>query len=95
MLVLLLFVALERPYDRVDQDGDGADLIDVDGDGYASTLAFGEDCADTDPTVHPGAPDARGDGLDADCGGSDGPDRGLRARRGARGAAPRRAATAP
>lgn len=41
--------------------------VDADHDGFTA----GEDCDDADPFVHPGAPDAPGDGLDADCDGSD------------------------
>lgn len=41
---------------------------DVDGDGFA--LAAG-DCDDADPTVHPGADETSGDGVDQDCDGSD------------------------
>jgi hypothetical protein len=37
---------------------------DFDGDGW--TAAEG-DCADLDPTMHPGAEDILGDGLDQDC----------------------------
>ncbi len=61
----------EIPYDGRDQDGDGVDLIDVDGDGEASVLAWGRDCNDRDPTVHSRAPDQPGDGIDQDCDGSD------------------------
>ena len=57
---------VEMPYDGLDQDGDGRDLVDVDGDGWASELVFGGDCNDRDPRVHPGARDPRGDGIDAD-----------------------------
>ncbi len=94
IVLLVFFVLAELPYDRVDQDGDGVDLTDVDRDGFASVLAFGADCADRDPLVHPEALDLRGDRLDADCGGSDGPDHRpriglIRARRGAPGAARR------
>jgi len=63
----------EIPYDGIDQDGDGADWVDVDGDGEPSVLAFGRDCNDRDPTVHPGARDRVGDGVDSDCDGGDGP----------------------
>jgi len=66
----------EIPYDGIDQDGDGVDLIDVDGDGEPSVLAFGRDCNDRDPTVGPGARDRVGDGVDSDCDGGDGPRRG-------------------
>jgi hypothetical protein len=81
----------EVPYDGVDQDGDGVDLVDVDGDGFASELAGGPDCDDRDPSVHPRARDLAGDGRDADCDGRDGsrlatlrarPSGGRRARRG-------------
>lgn len=41
---------------------------DVDGDGYCE-----DDCDQADATVHPGASDPPGDGLDQDCDGFDGP----------------------
>lgn len=72
---LVVTAMIEIPYDGVDQDGDGVDLVDVDGDGFIGALAFGPDCADLDPEVHPGAPDRVGDLIDRDCGGSDGRDR--------------------
>lgn len=37
---------------------------DRDGDGFPND----EDCAPDDARIYPGAPDARGDGCDADCG---------------------------
>jgi hypothetical protein len=46
-------------------------VLDADGDGYAG----GADCDDATADTHPGAPDAAGDGLDADCDGIDGVDR--------------------
>jgi arylsulfatase A-like enzyme len=50
---------------------DGArQLFDFDHDGYASILGGG-DCDDHDPTVHPGAVDLPGDGVDSDCDGQD------------------------
>jgi len=64
--------AVERPYDGIDQDGDGRDLVDVDGDGWSSTLVFGGDCNDRDATVHPRARDRWGDGVDSNCDGADG-----------------------
>ena len=60
--------AAEVPYDGVDQDCDGADLVDVDGDGYASEAVGGADCDDTRVDVHPGRVDL-GDGVDQDCDG--------------------------
>ena len=57
----------EVPYDQVDQDCDGADLIDIDGDGYAGG-GFGDDCVDVVPAIRPGQLE-RADGVDEDCDG--------------------------
>lgn len=51
-------------------------MKDADDDGYGDALALlpvvaGNDCADDDADVFPGAFDQCGDGLDADCNGSD------------------------
>jgi arylsulfatase A-like enzyme len=51
----------------------GRRLFDFDGDGFARALGGG-DCDDGEPTVHPGALDLPGDGVDADCDGSDATD---------------------
>lgn len=59
----------ETPYDGIDQDCDGADLTDVDGDGFDAVEAAGTDCDDTDPDVHPGSTEVEGDGADNDCDG--------------------------
>jgi arylsulfatase A-like enzyme len=48
----------------------GRAVLDFDHDGYARALGGG-DCDDGDPEVHPGALDLPGDGVDADCDGSD------------------------
>ena len=64
-------VKREIPYDGVDQDCDGVDLIDRDADGVAATAAGGDDCDDTDSAVFPGAPEVPYDGVDQDCDGAD------------------------
>ncbi len=63
--------APEVPYDGIDQDCDGADLEDVDEDGYLGTAVGGDDCLDTDPQSYPGASEQAYDGIDQDCDGSD------------------------
>lgn len=45
---------------------------DQDNDGHDSVASGGDDCVDTDPTIHPGAAEADGcDGVDSDCDGAD------------------------
>lgn len=64
-----------------DEDGDGhasgqIHSVDFDCDdaGEVEASAPADDCDDTDPTVHPGAEDACGDGVDSDCDGTGGPE---------------------
>lgn len=61
----------EIPYDDVDQDCDGDDVVDVDGDGYPATAAGGSDCDDGDAGINPGAADVPYDDVDQDCSGAD------------------------
>ena len=66
--------AEDIPYDGIDQDCDGADLLDADGDGvdgYNADGTVGDDCDDSDETVYPGAEDIPKDGIDQDCSGDD------------------------
>ncbi|MFM7199982.1 MAG: SUMF1/EgtB/PvdO family nonheme iron enzyme, partial [Myxococcota bacterium] len=58
--------APEYPYDGVDQDCDGSDLIDVDGDGQAGKKGGGDDCNDEDAAVSAGHAELC-DGKDNDC----------------------------
>lgn len=59
--------------DSQDSNCDGADGIDVDGDGVASTASGGTDCNDFDSSNFPGNTDAI-DGIDNNCDGADGID---------------------
>lgn len=60
----------EVPYDGVDNDCEGGDLVDVDGDGEPAEAAGGGDCDDADPSVFPGADETWDNGItDNDCDG--------------------------
>ncbi len=63
--------------DGIDEDCDGTidegcdppTSHDADGDGYAAMSFGGPDCDDTNPLIHPGAPEHCGDGVDDNCNG--------------------------
>ncbi|TNE83917.1 MAG: hypothetical protein EP330_31215 [Deltaproteobacteria bacterium] len=74
----------EVPYNGLDEDCDGIDIIDVDGDGFPGidldnytgvggtwpALGTELDCNDRDPEIFPGSPFEVGyDGIDSDCDG--------------------------
>jgi hypothetical protein len=59
----------EVPYDGIDQDCDGHDLVDVDEDGWDAARAGGQDCDDADPGVNPDAAEVCGNLVDDDCDG--------------------------
>ena len=58
--------APEVAYDGLDQDCDGADLVDVDGDGYIGVAGGGDDCDDDNAAIFPGA-DEWANGVDDNC----------------------------
>ncbi len=59
--------ATEIPYDGIDQDCDGEDLIDRDGDGFNAIDVGGPDCNDNADTINPDAVDLWYDGIDSNC----------------------------
>ncbi len=62
----------EVPYNGVDEDCDGADVNDVDGDGYIGQNGGGDDCDDSNPNINPGHVEICYDVLDNDCDGWEG-----------------------
>ena len=62
--------ATETAYDGVDQNCDGADLDDVDGDGWPADVTGGGDCDDDDVGVNPDVEETWANGAtDNDCDG--------------------------
>ena len=66
--------AIDRFYDGIDSNCDGASDYDQDGDGFDSSMFGGTDCNDANPAVYPGAVESGGDLFDEDCDGFDYPD---------------------
>ncbi|HOX45276.1 MAG TPA: MopE-related protein [Myxococcota bacterium] len=60
---------VEIPYDGIDQDCNGADLIDADSDGHIAVQAGGDDCADGNPEAYPGHAEDCHDPADNNCDG--------------------------
>ncbi|HCP46583.1 MAG TPA: hypothetical protein DIU15_11095, partial [Deltaproteobacteria bacterium] len=72
--VLFLPIGVDFVGDGLDTNCDGADGVDLDGDGVASLGSYGTDCDDTDPGAYPAATEVFDDGVDQDCDGIDGVD---------------------
>ncbi len=61
--------AEEIPYNGIDEDCDGTDLVDVDGDDWDATRVGGEDCDDADAAANPDAAERCANLVDDDCDG--------------------------
>ena len=60
--------AFDVPYNGIDEDCDGEDVVDVDLDGFVAVEAGGDDCRDGNPEIHPEAEELC-TGADEDCDG--------------------------
>jgi len=71
MTLTACYGSINEPiYDDTGASGDTSACTDDDADGYCTP----DDCDDTNAAIFTGAPDMAGDGIDSDCGGTDGPD---------------------
>ncbi len=59
--------AVDVPYNGIDEDCDGTDLLDVDGDGHDALEEGGDDCNDATAQISPSASEVCGNGDDEDC----------------------------
>ncbi len=61
--------AVDVPYNGVDEDCSGADLVDVDQDGHDALEAGGDDCNDANGAISPSSAESCGQSADEDCDG--------------------------
>ncbi len=59
--------AVDVPYNGIDEDCTGADLVDVDGDGHDAQEEGGADCNDANAAISPEATELCDNGTDEDC----------------------------
>ena len=63
--------ATDVPYNGIDENCNGNDLVDVDGDGFNAVTAGGNDCNDDNSGIAPNATDVPYNGVDENCDGHD------------------------